>query len=328
MKRTLYFGVGFVIAVFLFTPLSSTATDYPTKPITLINPNAPGGQFDVLGRAFAASAEKLFGKPMVMVNKPGAANLVGALAGAQAPPDGHTLTMISTGLTNAIEWESANGRKSTVTRQDFTPVGTLVLNFPLVLVAFESRWKTLNDLINDCKAKPGFYAFSSGGLYGGSHMPGEVLMKTVGITVRHVPYQGGGPSLVALVGKHVDFATNFLPACLSLIKGNKLRALAVLSDTRLKVLLEIPTVKELGINAEYSNWIGFGIPSRTPKDIVEKVGEMMARVTKDKSFIETVETTGDEVYFMDGEKLARMWSTDSEKIGKLMAELVKEAAKK
>jgi len=159
-------------------------------------------------------------------------------------------------------------------------------------------------------------------------MPGEVLMKTVGITVRHVPYQGGGPSLVALVGKHVDFATNFLPACLSLIKGNKLRALAVQSDTRLKVLPDVPTVKELGINAEYSNWIGLAIPAKTPKEIVEKVEEMMAKVAKDKTFVDTVATTGDEVYFMDGEKLAKMWSMDAEKIGKLMTELVKEAAKK
>ena len=306
----------------------SVAADYPTKAITIINPNAPGGQFDVLGRAFAVSAEKLSGKPVVVVNKPGAGNLVGALAGAQAAPDGHTLTMIATGLTNGIEWERANGRTPPVTQNDFTCVGTVVVNFPIVLVPYDSPWKTLTDMINDCKAKPNFYAFSSGGLYGGSHMPAEVLLKAARITARHVPYQGGGPSLVALVGKHVDFATNFLPACISLIKGNKLRALAIQADARLKVLPDVPTVKELGIDASYFNWIGFGIPRKTPKDISERVEEMMVKVTKDKAFVDTVETTGDDVTFMTGEKLSKLWESEADRIGKLMTDLAKEAAKK
>jgi tripartite-type tricarboxylate transporter receptor subunit TctC len=327
MRKTLSIIIISTILI-LSVAFLSFAADYPTKAITMINPNAPGGQFDVIGRAFASTAERLLGKPVVVVNKPGAGNLVGGLAGAQAAPDGYTLTMIATGLTNGIEWETANGRKPPVTRHDFTALGTLVLNFPIVLVPYDSPWKTLTDMINDCKAKPNYYAFSSGGLYGGSHMPAEVFMKAARITARHVPYQGGGPSLIALVGKHVDFATNFLPACLSLIKGNKLRALAVQTDTRLKVLPDVPTVKELGIDAEYSNWIGMAIPKKTPKDIVDKVGEMMVRVTKDKSFIDTVETTGDDVTFMDGEKLTKMWDIESERIGKLMAELVKEASKK
>jgi tripartite-type tricarboxylate transporter receptor subunit TctC len=327
MRKTLSLIVIPTILILSLT-FPSVAADYPTKTITMINPNAPGGQFDVIGRAFASTAERLIGKPVIVVNKPGAGNLIGGLAGAQAAPDGYTLTMVATGLTNGIEWETANGRKPPVTRHDFTAMGTLVLNFPLVLVPYDSPWKTLTDMINDCKAKPSYYAFSSGGLYGGSHMPAEVLMKAAGIKARHVPYQGGGPSLIALVGKHVDFATNFLPACISLIKGNKLRALAVQTDTRLKVLPDVPTVKELGIDAEYSNWIGMAIPKKTPKDIMEKVGEMMVRVTKDKSFIDTVETTGDDVTFMDGEKLTKMWDIEAERIAKLMVELLKEASKK
>jgi len=327
MKKSFCFVILSSFFILLFAN-PSVAADYPTKTITIINPNAPGGQFDVIGRAFAATAEKLLGKPVIMVNKPGAGNLVGGLAGAQAAPDGYTLTMIATGLTNGIEWETVNGRTPPVTRHDFTPIGTVMLNFPLVLVPYDSPWKTLNDMINDCKAKPNFYAFSSGGLYGGSHMPAEVLMKAAGIKARHVPYQGGGPSLVALVGKHVDFATNFLPACLSLIKGDKLRALAVQTDKRLKAVPDVPSVKELGIDAEYDNWIGFAVPKKTPKEIVEKLGEIVLKTTREKSFVDPLTATGDEPYFMDGEKLAKHWDMESGRIGKLMAELVKEGAKK
>jgi tripartite-type tricarboxylate transporter receptor subunit TctC len=329
MKKMLSISTVIIsIALTLFWANLSFPADFPTKPITIINPNAPGGLFDVIGRTFASTAERLLGKPVIVVNKPGAGNLVGGLAGAQASPDGYTLTMISTGLTNGMEWEAANGRKPPVARQDFITIGTIVSDSPLVVVAYDSPWKTLGDLINDCKAKPDHYAFSSGGLYGGSHLPAEVLMRGAGIKARHVPYQGGGPALTAVVGKHVDFATQYLPPSIALIKGNKMRALAVQSDKRIKAIPDIPTVRELGVDAEYYNWIGMAVPKKTPKDILEKLGEMMVKVTKDKSFIETLENAGEEIYFMDGEKLAKYWDSESERIGKLMGELVKEAPKK
>jgi tripartite-type tricarboxylate transporter receptor subunit TctC len=328
MKKTLIVSVIAGILVVGSAQTAVLALDYPAKPVTMINPNAPGGLFDVIGRTFASAAERVLGQPVIVVNKPGAGNLVGGLAGAQAAPDGYTLMMISTGLTNGIEWETANGRKSPVARQDFIPIGCIVSDSPLVVVAYDSAWKTLADFINDCRAKPDHYAFSSGGLYGGSHLPAEVLMRGTGIKARHVPYQGGGPALAAVVGKHVDFATQYLPSSLPLIKGNKMRALAVQSDKRIKVIPDVPTVRELGVDAEYYNWIGIGVPKKTPKDLVERLGEMMVKVTQDKSFVETLGNAGEEVYFMDGEKLAKHWDSESERIGKLMRELVKEAPKK
>jgi tripartite-type tricarboxylate transporter receptor subunit TctC len=236
--------------------------------------------------------------------------------------------MISTGLTNGIEWEIANGRKPPVARQDFITIGTIVSDSPLVVVAYDSPWKTLADLINDCKAKPDHYAFSSGGLYGGSHLPAEVLMRGAGIKARHVPYQGGGPVLTAVVGKHVDFAAQFPAATIPLARGNKLRLLALQGEVRLKSIPDVPTVKELGINAEYYSWIGIGVPKKTPMNIVEKLRDVAAKVAKDKLFIDTVETAGDEVRFMDGDKLAKFWDAESEKVGKLLTELIKEASKK
>ena len=182
--------VAITFGLMLVAASSSFAAEYPTKPITLINPNPPGGGHDVVGRAFASIAEKVLGQPMVVVNKPGASTMIGMMGVVQAAPDGYTLGLDSTTTTNALEWEIANGRKPPFSRNDLMPIGGLTLNIPLVIVPYNSPWKTLADLIRECKAKPDYYAFCSGGLYGGSHLPAEVLARSTGIKVRHVPYKG------------------------------------------------------------------------------------------------------------------------------------------
>jgi tripartite-type tricarboxylate transporter receptor subunit TctC len=312
----------------LFLANLSIAADYPTKPITIINPSAPGGQLDIISRTFASAAEKFLGQPVVVANKPGAGNMIGGTASAQATPDGYTLTVISAGYTNGIEWEIANGRKPPFTRHDFVAFGNFIREPFLVVVPFDSPWKTLADLIRDCKAKPDYYAYSSGGMFGGTHLPAEILTRTAGVKARHVPYQGGGPALTAIVGKHVDFATQPIPTSIPLAKGNKLRVLAVQGDTRLKSIPDIPTVKELGINAEYYTWIGIGGPKKLPADIVEKLRDVTAKVAKDKSFVDTIEGLGEEIRYMNPDEVVKYWDVETEMLAKLMAELVKETAKK
>jgi tripartite-type tricarboxylate transporter receptor subunit TctC len=139
------------------------------------------GTLDVQSRAWAAAVEKHLGQPVPVVNKPGATGMVGALAGAQAPPDGYTLTVASVNFTNAIEWELANGRKPPFHYDDFVYIGSFTMSPTLVIVPFESPYKTLQDLMNDAKAKPGQLAYCSGGLYGMSHLPIEIFAKATGL---------------------------------------------------------------------------------------------------------------------------------------------------
>ena len=304
------------------------AAEYPTRPVSLISVYPPGGFFEVPGRAFAAAAEKLLGKPVVILNKPGAAGMIGTVAGAQSAPDGYTLTMGCTTISCANEWELANGRKPLATREDFVLIGSYILSPTLISVPTNSPWKTLNDLIKDCKAKPGHYAFSSGGLYGMSHVPAELLMKAAGIQCRHVPHKGGSPALSAVVGGHVDFTTQFCPSTIPLYRGNKLRVLAVQSDRRLKSIPEVPSVKELGIDAEYQAWIGIMAPKGTPEPIVKKLREVLASAVKDKTFIDTIETAGEVVHYMNHEELAKYWDNETGKIAKIWAQIKKEPASK
>ncbi len=316
-----------LIALPLVVASISFAADYPTKPVTLVNPMPPGGTLDIQARAFASVAEKILGQPVVVINKTGATGMVGGLAGAQAAPDGYTLTVGSVNIPNALEWEIANGRKPPFTRHDFVCLGTFTMSPTLLIVPNESPYKTLTDFIAGAKAKPGQLAFSSGGLYGMSHLPAEIFGRAAGLKFRHVPYGGGGPSLTAVVGNQVDFSVNYPANTLPLLRGNKLRALAVIGGKRLKSVPNIPTVKEFGVDAEYYGWVGLLAPLKTPKPIVDKLRGVMKDVVESKAFIDMIEEPGDEVYFLNGEDLAKYMDGESEKIAKLYAEMVKETPK-
>jgi tripartite-type tricarboxylate transporter receptor subunit TctC len=327
MRKRLVLLGGFLCVVLAGGQMAFGA-DYPNRAITLINPMAPGGTLDIQSRAYATVVEKYLGQPVVVVNKPGAIGMIGGLAGAQAAPDGYTLTVGSVNMTNAIEWEIANGRTPPFTRGDFISLGCFSLSPNLLAVHFESSWKTLGDFVKDVRGKPNQYAFSSGGLYGMSHLPVEIFARAAGLKFRHVPYSGGGPALAALVGKHVDFNAPAPSTGLPLMRGNKVRVLAVLGDKRLKMIPAVPTAKELGFDAEYFMWVGVMVPKKTPPPLVERLREATRKAVEDKAFVEMMEKTGEEVQFIGGEGFGKFWEAETEKIGKLMRELVKEAAAK
>jgi tripartite-type tricarboxylate transporter receptor subunit TctC len=299
------------------------AADYPTKPITLINVHPPGGFLDAPGRTYAIFAEKLLGKPMIIVNKPGASGMIGSVAGAQAPPDGYTLTLGCSSIPLGAEWEIVNGRKPMVSQEDFTLIGSFILSPTLISVPYNSPWKTLADLVKDCQEKPDHYAFSTGGLYGMGHLAAELLVRTTGIKCRNVPYKGGLPAVSAVVGGHVDFTTQFSPQTIPLYKGKKLKILAIQSDKRLKAIPEVPTVKEQGVDAEYQAWVGILAPKKTPLPIVEKLREVTAKVANDKAFIEAIEGTEEVVRYMNHVEFSKYWEMESNMAKKIWTQLVK-----
>ncbi len=302
----------------------SSASDYPTKPITLIVPYSPGGISDFMGRAVGSAAKKYLGQPIIVINKPGAAGMLAFSELAQASPDGYTLGVDATSVWNTIEWEIANGRKPPFTQNDLIFLGSFTLTPALVVVPSNSPWKILNDLIKACKDKPDHYAFSTGGMYGGSHLPAEVLSRAVGIKTRYVPYKSGGEALSAVVGGHVDFSCQWPATSIPLYRGNKLKILAVQSDSRLKSIPDIPTVKELGIDAEWKTWVGISAPKKTPAPVVEKLQEAMKKVAEDKSFVEIVEGQGDHVHYMNSDELTRYCKWETERLKKILKQLAEE----
>lgn len=300
----------------------TTAADYPSKPITAIAPASPGGGTDTTGRAFAAVAEKFLGQPVMVVNRPASAGIIGTIEIANAEPDGYTIGIIGSARTATMAEAIASGKKPPFTRDQFIPIASYTLESGVIIVPYNSPWKTLADLVKDCKAKPDHYAFASGGMYTTGHLFAELFCDAAGIKARHVPYKGGGEVLPAVVGGHVDFASQFASTCTSLQEGKKLRMLAVQSHNRLKFASEVPTCEELGVvGAELSQFIGIMVPKKTPIPIVEKLKEVARKVSEDKRTIQILEDTGAEIYYMDSDQLTKYWANEEETFTKIYKKL-------
>jgi tripartite-type tricarboxylate transporter receptor subunit TctC len=318
------------ILILYFTGSPVVAAEFPTKAVTIIIPMSPGGARDIQCRAFASVAEKVWGQPVVPVNRPGASGLIGLLAGAKAAPDGYTLTSASIADICALEWEITNSRTPSVTRNDFVSLGMFTLFPDLIIVPYDSPWRTLADLIREAKAKPGHDSFSSGGMYAAGHVATESFMEAAGgLKFRHVPYAGGGPAVTAIVGKHVDFGLATPSSCLSFLQGKKLRALAVTSEKRYPVLPDLPTLQELGIyGADFYGWVGMFAPLKTPEPVLGKLRETMKTVSEDASFIKMIEAQGDIVNFRNADEMAKHIEYESAQVSKLYKRLIAESKEK
>ena len=305
--------------------MRAIAADFPTKPITAIVTVAPGGSNDIQTRAFGAVAEKILKQPILVANKTADAGMVGLISGAQAAPDGYTLTTGSMSELCMLEWEIANNRKPEASLNDFVSIGAFTVSPLFIAVPQNSPWKTIGDLVRDAKAKPGHYAYASGGLYRIAHVNTSLFAHALGLKFRHVPYAGGGPAVTAIVGGHEDFASVTPSSSVPLIKGGKMRALAVQGDARSTFLPDVPTLKEaLGIDAGLPMMVGLGVPKNTPAPIVEKLREIVKTVCQEKGFISVIEGQGDEVRHVSGDDFARITERESQKVSQLFKALIQE----
>lgn len=304
-------------------PARAAGIDYPVKPVGLICPFPPGGSRDIVGRIFATAAEKYMAKPLVVINKAGASGVIGMQAAIQAAPDGYTLALTSTSDVNIVQAEIANGRKPPFTREDFIVLGAYTRSPLQVVVPQNSAWRTLGDMIKDLKAQPGHYTYCSGGLYNVTHVAAELLLRATGTRAWLVPYKGAGDCIPAVVGGQINFTTQFLSSTISLIQGNRLRALAVMGSER--ILPDVPTTKELGIEAQVYQMLGLAAPRATPAGIVDKLKDVIKRVAEDPSFIRGVEATGDAVRYTSADDFTRYWDSDSARLAELLKSLVKES---
>ena len=324
MKRIFSLAVIIFILFIFAAHLPVSAAEFPTKPITVIITVAPGGSNDIQSRAFATVAQKILKQPLVVLNKPAASGMLALMMGTQAAPDGYTLTTSSMSEMCVYEWELANGRTPGFSLDDFVSLGAFTVSPLMIAVPMNSPWKTIEDLIRDAKANPGKYAYASGGLNRIAHINTELFAKAQGLKFRHVPYSGGGPAVTAIVGGHEDFASVTPSSSVPLIKGGKMRALAVQGDARSKYLPDVPTLKEKGIDAGLPQIVGLGVPKKTPKPIVEKLRATVKQVCADPAFSGVIEKQGDEVDYVPGDKFAKIQEAASQKVAKLFKQLMEE----
>ena len=197
------------------------------RPITIINAFPPGGANDLVTRPMAAALEAVLKQPVVVETKAGAAGAVGAQVAASAKPDGYTLLSHNNGIAGYAEVDKLFGRPPKTTRADFIPLARLAADPVLLLVNDQQPYKTLEEFVADAKKRPGQIVYSSGGLYGASHLPVAMLEKAAGLPkMRHLPTAGGGPAITAMLGNNAQASTQTVLATLQHVKAGKLRALA------------------------------------------------------------------------------------------------------
>lgn len=257
----------------------SWAQNFPTKPIRIVVPNAPGGGADLTARTVGEKASQLLGQPIIIDNKPAAGGVVAGDTVAKAAPDGYNLLLISSGT--AV---SASLFKSLPydTTKDFIPVAPLA-TFDLVIVAPpDGRFKTLKDLVAYAKAHPGTLNI-------GTPLPGttqnlaaELFKSVAGIDVQIVPFKGTPDVIGALRGKQIDAGLDILGSLLSQIKAGGLHPLAITGDRRARLLPDVPTAQEQGV-AGYSaaSWNGLAVPAGTPKEVVVKLNKAFVDALND-----------------------------------------------
>ncbi|MDW5442492.1 tripartite tricarboxylate transporter substrate binding protein [Polaromonas sp. SM01] len=279
-RRLALTGIALAAISFIAIPASAQSS-WPTKPVRIVVPFAPGGTTDILARAIAPELSKAFGQPFIVDNRAGAGGNVGADIVAKSPADGYTLLMGTVG-THGIN-KSLYAKMPFDPQKDFAPI-TLVAGVPNVMVMNTEKAAKLGihnvaDFVAYAKTHPGQLSMASSGNGTSIHLAGELFKSQNGIFMTHIPYRGSGPALLDMIGGNVDVMFDNLPSAMPQIKGGKLKAFAVTSAQRSAALPDLPTVEEAGKlkGFEASSWFGLLAPAGTPTEIVNRIQQEVAK---------------------------------------------------
>ena len=282
-------GLVLAAATLIASAPSASAEDYPTRPIHVIVPFAPGGGSDFIARFMGVRLGELLGKPLVVENKPGAGGALGAEVGVKAAPDGYTLTVIASSYTvnpaiRKVNFDSAN---------DITPIIQFSQGPLLVLVHPSLGVNTLQELIAVAKKKPGEINFATSGQGSIIHAATELFNVRAGIKMTHIPYRGTGPALVSILAGETQVFFSSPATAMPHVQAGKLKVLAVTTAKRLPALPAVPTVQEAGVpDYDVTLWHGLIAPKGVPQPIVDKLNKAANETLKLSEATEKLATDG------------------------------------
>jgi len=303
---------------------AGAAQDYPSKPITLVVPFPPGGVAEIVGRPLASIMEKSLKQPIVLINRPGAGGAVGMGSVAKGPADGYTILMGLSSISIFPVSDRINGKQPPYELADFAPIALVTADPTVLVVRADGPYRTVKDFVDAAKAKPGKINYSSSGVYGTLHVAMEIFANAAGIKLFHIPYQGGGPAVTALLGGQVEASPQGPAAAIGQIRAGKMRALASWGTERLKLLPDIPTFKELGYDAEFYIWTGVFVPASTPPAIIQRLRAAVKEAATSEDFKAAMEKVSTPVAYLDAPEFQKYWDQDAarlktalEKIGRV-----------
>jgi tripartite-type tricarboxylate transporter receptor subunit TctC len=293
----------------------ASALDYPSQPVRLIVPYAPGGTTDVIARQIGPWLAERLAQPFVIESRPGAGTNVGTDAVVRSSPDGYTLLLFDPAAAiNATLYDKLNFNFI----RDIAPI-ICIFRTPLVIVVNPSvPAKTVPELIAYAKANPDKINMASAGIGSTSQLAGELFKEMTGIKMTHVPYRGGGPAIVSLLGGQVDVFFSPVAIAVAHIRAGKMRALAVTGTTRSDALPDIPTVGEFVSGYEASYWIGLGAPKNTPVEITDKLNREISVALADPKMQARFADLGGIAVAGSRADFTKLISEETEKWGKVV----------
>ncbi len=289
---------------------AAAQNDYPTKPIRIITPYAPGGTTDILSRLIAPKITESLGQQVIVDNRPGGNTVIGSQALVAAPPDGHTLLTILT--SHVIVPNLVKTPYDAV--KDFAAVATLA-NTQLVLVVHPSvPARNLKELIALARSKPGALNYGSGGSGTVTHLTGEFFNIRAGVAIQHIPYKGSAHAMTDLIGGQVHMYFSPPIVVMPHLKSGRLRAIATSGDKRLEALPDLPTATEAGLKGFVVNiWYGILAPAATPRPIIDKLNAEVGRILALPDIRERLSSQGMEPFVSTPDAFAALIDADAAK---------------
>jgi tripartite-type tricarboxylate transporter receptor subunit TctC len=291
---------------------------YPAKPVTFIVPQAPGGANDTVARILAAKLSENFGQQFIVDNRPGAGGNIGTAAAAKGRPDGYTLllTVSSAHVINPFLYKNAGFDPV----KDFEPV-TPIATVAYVLVANPSfPAKSVKELIDLAKSKPGELQYASAGNGTLNHLLGEMLKTMAGIDMVHIPYKGASASVTDVVGGRVPISFQSAPSAISFIKGGKLRLLGVANEKRVPTMPDVPAIGETIRGYGATPWYGVLAPAGTPKPVIAQLHVGIVKALDSKDLQEKMAAQGAEISKSSPEQFAALIKEELPRWSKIVKE--------
>ncbi len=317
-------GASLIVALIAMAVGPAPAQEsYPTRPISIVVAFPPGGLADNTARPVAAVLERILKQPVAIINKAGAAGAVGNHFAATSKPDGYTLLMALVSVSVLPEVDKLFARPQNYTLAQLTGIARVNADPSMLVVRADAPWKTLKDLVEDAKKRPGEIVFTSSGLYGAAHIPMEMFIKAAGIKMRHLPTTGGGPMMNATLGGHAQLVMTPVSLAAAHVKAGKLRLLAHSGTAPVAAFPEVPSFKAQGYDVEYTAWAGLVAPKATPPHVIKILRDAMREAVKAPEVVSSHAKLETPVAYMDADEFNAWWAKDAARL----AEVVKQIGK-